>query len=162
MTTQRPTSVRIAEPKDEDALIRLMKEAFLEQPIFPLNEQKMREKIRLGTERKNGVVGVVDGPNGIEGYIIMCMAQYWYSDAWHLEELSNFVHPDHRRSTHAKDLINFAKWFTEQLGLPLLLGIMSTQRLDAKIRLYRRQVQPAGAVFVHNTGHIDGLLSEMG
>lgn len=163
MTTQRPTSVRVAMPSDEDEIMRLMQAAFVEQPIFPLDEQKMREKIRMCTGRKGGVIGVVEGKDGkLEGYIIALMIQFWYSMDWCLEELSNFVHPDHRKSTHAKDLINFAKWFAEQLEMPLILGILSTQRLQPKIRLYERQAKMCGAIFVHNTGHLDNALSEAG
>lgn len=162
MTTERPVSVRVAMSQDEDAILKLMKSAFEEQPIFPLDEHKMREKIRICTDRKGGVVGVIDGPNGLEGYLIAVLGQFWYSDAWHLEELSNFVHPDSRRSTHAKDLISFAKWFAEQMNVPVLLGILSTQRLDAKVRLYQRQAKQVGAIFAHNTGHVGDLLSETG
>lgn len=166
MTTERPKNVRAAVPADEDAIMGLMRLAFKEQPILPLNEQKIREKIRMCTERKKdvlgGVVGVIDGPEGLEGYVIAIPSRYWYTDAWHLEELSNFVHPDHRHPGHAKALIEFMKWFTEQLGLPLQMGILSTIRLEAKTRLYSRQMKHCGAVFVHNTGHEMGLLSEMG
>ena len=162
MTTERPTTVRVANPSDEDEVMRLMRAAFDEQPIFALNEQKMRDKIRTCTERRGGVLGVVDGTKGLEGYLIAELSQYWYTDEWHLGELSNFVHPEHRGTTHARDLINFAKWFTEQLNMPLVMGILSTQRLDAKIRLYQRQLTPVGAVFVSNTGHIGDALSAMG
>lgn len=162
MTTERPSTVRIATPKDEDEVMRLMRAAFAEQPIFPLNEQRMRNNIRVCTERRGGVLGVIDGPNGIEGYLIAVLGQHWYSDVWHLEELSNFVHPDYRKSTHAKDLISFVKWFAEQLQMPVVLGILSTKRLEAKIRLYQRQVRHVGAVFVYNTGHAGDALSEMG
>lgn len=162
MTTQRPPSVRVATPSDEDDILRLMRAAYKEQPIYPLNEQKMRDKIRICTERKGGVIGVIDGKYGLEGYLIAVLSQYWYTDAWQLEELSNFVHPDHRQSTHAKSLIDFAKWFAEQLSMPLIMGILSTQRLEGKIRLYRRQAKFCGAIFVHNSGHEDGMLSEIG
>lgn len=162
MTTERPAIVRIAVPSDTEELMRLMRAAFVEQPIFPLNEEKMREVIRKGTHRDCGVIGVIDGPKGLEGYIIGVLSSYWYTDAWHLEELSNFVHPDHRHPGHAKALIEFIKWFAEQMGVPLLMGILSTKRLEAKIRLYKRQVTQAGAVFVHNTGHDHDQLSTMG
>ena len=162
MTTQRPLNVRVAEPKDEQAILGLMRDAYKEQPIFPLNDKKILAKIKEATERKGGVIGVIDGEHGIEAYLIAVMCTYWYTDQMHLEELSNFVHPDHRRSTHAKSLIEFAKWFAEQLNMPLIMGILSTQRLEPKIRLYTRQVKHCGAVFVHNTGNIDGLLSSLG
>lgn len=162
MATQYPKSVRVAVPSDEVEIIRLMRAAFFEQPIFPLNEDKMRETIRHCVNRKGGVIGVIDGPKGLEGYLIATLFQHWYTDAWHLEELSNFVHPDCRKPGHAKALIEFAKWFAETMGYPLIMGILSTQRLEAKTRLYQRQIKMVGAVFAHNTGHIDGLMSERG
>lgn len=163
--TPRPENVRIAGRADEAQILRLMRAAFEEQPIFPLDEQKMLLEIRQATDRQGGVIGVLDGPNGLEGYLFAVISQYWYSsDSWHLSELSNFVDPKVRagRPGHARSLIEFAKWFAEQMGIPLVMGILSTQRLEAKIRLYRRQIVPCGAIFVHNTGHIDGLLSEKG
>jgi len=162
--TQRPANIRLAEPKDEEAILALMNLAFFEQPIFPLDETKMRDKIRVCTERRGGFVALAQGADGaIEGYLIACLAQYWYSDAWHMEELSNFVHPDHRKGKHhARDLLEFAKWFAETMNVPLLIGILSTQRLAAKTRLYQRQATLAGAVFVHNTGHLNNALSEVG
>lgn len=160
--TEKPASVRIATPRDEDGIVHLMQAAWREQPIFPLNENKIREKIRHCTNKRGGAIGVIDGKDGIEAYLIGELSQHWYTDEWHFGELSNFVHPGHRKSSHAKDLIEFAKWFAEQLGMPLILGIMSTQRTAAKIRFYERQVKPCGALFVHNTGHADGMLSEMG
>lgn len=162
--TEKPANIRLAVPEDEDIIMAMMNEAFVEQPIFPLDEDKMRAQIRFCTERKGGFVALAVGEKGeLEGYLIACLYQYWYSSDWHLEELSNFVRPDCRKGTHhARDLIAFAKWFAEKMNVPLLMGIFSTQRLEAKIRLYKRQATYAGAVFVHNTGHVDGLLSEMG
>jgi hypothetical protein len=162
--TERPKHIRLAGPQDEDKIMELMRAAFVEQPIFPLDEAKMREMIRGCSTRKGGFIALAENSEGkIEGYLIAVLSQYWYSSQWHMEELSNFVHPDARKGTHhARDLIEFAKWFAETMKVPLLMGIFSTQRLEAKIRLYQRQAKMAGAVFVHNTGHVDGLLSEMG
>jgi GNAT superfamily N-acetyltransferase len=159
--TEKPASVRIASPEDEAEIWGLMQEAYKEQPIMPLVKERVMEKVMMGTRRKGGVIGVIDGKDGLEGYLIAVLSRWWYTDEWHVEELSNFVHPDHRKSQHAKNLIEFAKWFAEQMNLPLIMGIMSTKRLDAKVRLYKRQVTQCGAVFLHNTPHA-GLLSEMG
>lgn len=165
--TVRPASVRFGRVEDTEEIMRLMHAAFKEQPIFPLNERKMREAIRSCTAEnlndRRGMVAVIDGEKGIEGYLIAVFATYWYTDATHLEELSNFVHPDHRKGKHhARQLMDFAKWFAEFCDVPLLMGILSTQRLEPKIRMYQRHVKMCGAVFVHNTGHVDGLLSRMG
>ena len=167
MTTAMPANVRFAVASDEDEIMRLMHAAFREQPIFPLNEHKMRGAIRKCTlenlNDRKGFVAVIDGPDGLEAYLIAVFAQYWYTDAFHIEELSNFVHPDHRRGKHhARNLMEFAKWFSEFCGAPLIMGILSTQRLEPKTRLYQRQMKLCGAVFVHNTGHVGDALSEAG
>ena len=49
MTTKRPETVRVATPADEEEIMRLMKSAFVEQPVFPLNEDKIRQQIKLCT-----------------------------------------------------------------------------------------------------------------
>ena len=104
MTTAMPANVRFAVASDEDEIMRLMHAAFKEQPIFPLNEHKMRGAKRKCTlenlNDRKGFVAVIDGPDGLEAYLIAVFAQYWYTDAFHIEELSNFVHPDHRRGKH--------------------------------------------------------------
>lgn len=160
--TDRPSNVRTATPEDEQNVLKLMRRAYQEQPIFKLNEDKMLKMIQRATQRTGGILGVIDGPNGLEGYLLCVLSQHWYTDDWVVDELSNFVDPDHRRSSHAKNLIEFGKWFAEQMHLPLIMGILSTKRTEAKIRLYRRQVRPCGGIFVHNTGHLSDALSEMG
>lgn len=165
MKTPFPSTVRLGIPGDEDQIYKLMCLAYEEQPIFPLDEDKMREMIKHCVNRKGGFVGVIDGEDGkLEGYIIAVLSQFWYTKAWHLEELSNFVRPDLRalRPGHAKNLINYAKAFADVMDYPIIIGILSTQKLEAKIRLYRRQATQVGAVFAYNTGHLGGALSEMG
>lgn len=166
--TPYPKIIRLAEPSDEQQVLGLMRDAYREQPIFPLNEDKILTIIRRCTNREGGILGVIDGPNGLRGYIIAVLSTYWYTDFWHLEELSNFVHPDHRSDKDennwllARPLIEFVKWFAEQMDVPLIFGILSTQRTAGKIRLYERQARPCGALFVHNTGHLENALSEHG
>lgn len=169
VATVKPDNVRFAGPQDEQNALRLMRIAYAEQPIFSLNEEKMLKIIRYCTrpdldKGKFGGLAVIDGPDGmLEGYLLMLVSQHWFSDDWHIDEISNFVDPAIRskRPGHAKNLISFAKWFAEQMNMPLIMGILSTKRLEAKIKLYGRQLTPAGAVFVHNTGH-GNALSEMG
>jgi N-acetylglutamate synthase-like GNAT family acetyltransferase len=162
--TERPANIRFGVPSDENAILDLMRAAYKEQPVFPLNEDKMRDRIKECLKLKNGFMAVTtDDKGGPVGYLIATVSSFWYTDSHMVEELSNFVHPDYRTSgSRGKHLIEFAKWFAEQMDLPLIFSILSTQRLAAKTRLYQRQGTLAGAVFVHNTGHIEGLLSEMG
>jgi GNAT superfamily N-acetyltransferase len=71
----------------------------------------------------------------------------WYSDDWQLLELSLFVHPDHRKTTFAKQLMQFMKAASEGLKLDLTIGVFSNSRTEAKIRLYQRQFPQVGAYF---------------
>ena len=80
--------------------------------------------------------------------------QPWYSSDWMLVELFNFVHPAHRRSTHAKSLIGHAKGYADQLGIPLVIGIISNHRTEAKVRLYRRMLPKAGEFFTYRPGDV--------
>ena len=75
-------------------------------------------------------------------------------EEWHLNELWCFVHPDRRRSTHARRLIEFGKWCADRLSseekrVPLLLGIVTRHRLLPKLRLFQRQAPQVGAIFMH-------------
>jgi hypothetical protein len=162
--TERPQDIRFGVPSDEDAIIKLMEAAYEEQPIFPLNKDKMRDRVRECLTLKSGFVALTTDEKGeAVGYLLAIVSAFWYTDTHIVEELSNFVLPKYRTSgSRGRHLIEFAKWFAEQMDIPLIFSILSTQRLAAKTRLYQRQGRLAGAVFVHNTGHLEGLLSEMG
>lgn len=143
--------VRFAVPADEDALYELLTLAHAENGLFPQVEGKVRAMIRRATEQQGGMIGVIQGEQRLEGVIGMLLSTFWYTDAVHLEEFVNFVHPDHRRSTHAKRLLEFAKWcqrgLSRDVNVPLLAGILTFHRLEPKIRLYQRQLPQVGAVF---------------
>lgn len=86
----------------------------------------------------------------LRGMIFMTIGQLWYSDQWVLEELFSYVPPEFRRSDYAKDLIDFAKKQADELSLKLMIGILSNERTEAKVRLYTRKLgPPAGAYFVY-------------
>lgn len=145
--------VRAARAEDEEAIYNLLLLLHAENGLFSVDENKSRQMIRYGTEAKGGFIGVIEGPNGIEGCVVLILTTFWYTTDFHLEELCLFVHPDKRRTTHAKRLVEFAKWtsrrLTELSGMPvpLLIGILTTHKLEPKMRLYQRQVRQIGATF---------------
>lgn len=146
---EKPKNVRMAREDEEDQIYDLLMRLYDENALFPLDENKVRNTIRLATKRQGGVIGVIDGPTGIEGSVGLSIAEWWYSSqSWHLSEYWNFVREDCRNSNHAKDLISFAKWCAEQMGLPLHMGIITTHRTAAKERLYRRVLPKVGAYFM--------------
>ncbi len=156
---EQPKNVRLAMPKDEDNIFRILSEGlFNENGTFGLSEQKSRAFIRQATNGGGGIIGVIEEEGIIAGSIGMNLETFWYSDDLFICEYWNYVHPsyrnhigaDSRRSHYAKDLINFGKWCAETMKLVLNIGIISTTRTEAKCRLYARNLQPVGQFFMHN------------
>lgn len=144
------SDVDFARPEDEDGIYELLMKLHTENGIFHVDETRVRQFIKLGTEQKLGMIGVIRGNGGIEASVGMTMDQWWYTLDWCLSERWNFVLPEHRKSTHAVRLIEFAKWCSDQLKVPLQMGIITTQQTEAKVRMYRRYLTPVGGLFMHN------------
>lgn len=154
---QMPENVRAACPADEDALIDLCRELHTENAAFSLDIDKVREIIQQAikpppyhnTIRCIGVIGEPKGP--LEGAIHLVGQQDWYSSEWALFEVFNFVPTRYRKgTTNARDLVAWAKGMADALSMKLLIGIVSNQRTEAKVRLYSRLLgPPAGAFFFY-------------
>ena len=159
--TEKPISVRPATTDDKQKIYDLLMFLYAENAPFKMNESKVREMIRRGADDKDVIIAVVDAPDGtIAGSVGACFEQWWHTDDWHIGEMWNFVHPNHRHSTHAKDLITYMKWVAEQMNMSLHMGIITGTKMEAKIRLYRRQIQPVGALFIHNAQAAGGPLAK--
>lgn len=158
MSTERPLNVRIAGPQDTAAIYDLLTtRLYHENGVFSVCPEKVIETITHATEGRGGVIGIIEENGEIAASIGMQLGQFWYSEDWHVEELWNFVRKEYRnhignerRSFYAKDLINFGKWFSEQMKMILNIGIISTERTEAKVRLYQRSLTPVGCFFMHN------------
>jgi GNAT superfamily N-acetyltransferase len=116
-----------------------------------LSESKVHDVLSMHYQRTGGIIGVIGPPENLQGAIVLHLTTMWYSDKYYLEELCSFVKPEFRRSDNAKKLIDFATKCAVDIGVPLLIGIVSNERTEAKIGLYRRKLgKPAGAYFVAN------------
>ena len=144
------SAVRTAVPADEAGIMSLCRLLHEENGPFPLDEAKVSFMLRRAWA-KDHVLVLVIGPVGAP---VACLALHvgdvWYSSSVLLEEIFNFVHPDHRRSSHARTLIEAAKAVSDDMRLPLMIGVISNERTEAKVRLYRRLLTPSGAFFLHN------------
>lgn len=129
-----------------------------ENGAFTLSEHKINglldrllhpEKIPEWDGGPRGFMGVIGPPNALEGFLLMALSTFWYSDDIIFEEYANFVHPHHRRSNHAKALLAYSRHMADNVEIPLLIGIVSNIRTEAKVRLYRRQLPEAGAFFLY-------------
>ena len=142
--------VRMATPGDENGVMMLARMVHEEIAHWGFNEDKVRAMVRRATDRQGGILGVVGDPGDLLGCIYLTVEPVWYSDDWQLLELWNFVRPDARRSTHGRDMISFAKKVSDEMGLKLTIGIFNDKRQEAKTRLYDRQLQRAGAFYIHD------------
>jgi hypothetical protein len=156
--TVRPSTVRIATAADEADLVELLRVDLAENAAFmgPMDDGKILETLQVGTRLRGGFVGVIDGPEKRPvALVVLHPQQWWFSNGWYYFEVALFVHPDHRRSRHIDDLLNFERWVVDEhsrhMGyrVYLLCGVLGARRTRSKIALYRRKFAQAGAAFVY-------------
>jgi GNAT superfamily N-acetyltransferase len=145
--------IRLATASDEDDIFALLLLLHGENGIFTVNPNKVRLGIRYATQRQGAIIFVNEGPK-VFATLGLMIVQDWYSDDEYLCERWNFVHPDHRRTDYARRLIEQAKWSSEYFRahgkrMPLLIGINSCIRTEAKVRLYARHMPCIGATFMY-------------
>lgn len=142
--------VRRADAKDEDEILAMCRQMHVENGMFTMSDDRVREIISRAWKKQGAIIGVIGERGKLEASIYLLLTNIWYSNDWHLEELWNFVRPDFRRSNNAKEMIAFAKRCGDELGISVIIGIMSNIRTESKIRLYERSLgKPAGAFFLH-------------
>jgi hypothetical protein len=167
--------IRIGTPEDEDAMLALAIKAWEENGIKDINPTKMLGMIRPALYLWHGLVGIIGKPGEkIEGAVLLRTSEMWYSDSPMLEEKAIFVDPEFRTNRghkirasqgygHARALCEFSKRVADELGLPLIIGVLSNQRTEAKVRFYERSFgPPAGAFFLYNvqTGHNEHMTEQ--
>lgn len=144
-------TVRLATKADEPQLMALCHSLHEENGLGNMNEAMVAEMLSRAFEKRGGIIGVIDGPKGIEAGTLLLITTLWYDDRYHLEELFVHVLPEARHSSHHNDLIEFNKTCSDKLGLALVTGVLTNSRLEAKVRLYQRRLgHPSGAIFVYN------------
>lgn len=149
-------AVRIATAADEPEIIRLLHLMHAEGGMLPLDLDRSREMFARTFDRTGGIIGVIGDGNEIKAMICMYIAQFWYTKSNHIEEVFNYVSPDHRKSGYAKDLIVFAKDCADKLKMPLTIGVLTNRRMEEKVRLYRRVLgTPVGAFFVYGANWVN-------
>jgi len=146
--------VRIGEPVDVHPMMDLAMQACDENGFVDPNPQKLLAEIWPALNLDNGLVGIIQDEGGaLEGAILLRIGTMWYSDTPVLEEKAIFIHPNYRsaKGGRARRLCEFSKKTADTLGLPLIIGVLSNHRTEAKVRLYERQFgPPSGAFFLYN------------
>lgn len=143
--------VRVATLYDLEDLLRMGHELHAENGIMPLDENLIKKGAMDAINGKASVIAVIGKPGRIEGAIHLAFQQFWYTADIHLSELWAYVRPQYRKSRHAHALIEFAKHMAIQFKVPLFIGVVSNERTEQKVRMYRRKLgAPAGAYFLFN------------
>ena len=141
--------VRKARLEDRDTILKICVQNHSENGQFSYSAKKVESMVDRAFSGGGSIIGTV-GNGRVEGLILLVIGQHWYTDDYCVEEVMNYVLPDYRRSTHAKDMIAFAKRCSDELSIPLVIGVVSNERTKAKIELYRRQLgEPVGGYFIH-------------
>lgn len=146
-------NVRVGEPEDVDDVMSLALSATEENGFVNPSSSKLLSEIWHGLNLEKGVVGIIGERGKPEGAVLLRIGAMWYSDDEVLEEKAIFIHPDYRsaKGGRARRLCEFSKQVSDSLGLPLIIGVLSDQRTEAKVRLYERQFgRPSGAFFLYN------------
>ena len=141
--------VRFATAADEDQIFALLMLLHSENGMFGVNDDNVREGIKIATRRKGGFIWVIDEGGRVVATMGMLIVSDWYSDDEYLLERWNFVHPKYRKSNYARMLIEQAKWTSNLMKLPVQVGINSFDRTEGKVRLYARHMPCVGAFFMY-------------
>jgi hypothetical protein len=142
--------VRKAQLSDKQQIMEMCEENHRDNGQFSLSLRKVEAMVDRAFNGGGAIIGVVGGHNSIEGMLMLLISQFWYTEDWCLEEIQNYVRPEFRRSTHAKDMISFGKRCSDEIGIPLVIGVVSNERTKAKMDLYRRQLgDPVGGYFLY-------------
>lgn len=152
--------VRKATWDDAAELKPVILAGYVEQDIFKPSESKIDEMLRRAFDNAGAIIGAVGPVGAVQSIIYLSIGQFCYTDDWCLEEVHNYVRPEYRKTTNAKDMINFAKRCSDELGIPLVIGVVSNERTKAKMGLYTRQLgEPCGGYFIHRPASAEARIA---
>lgn len=154
----KPANVRIATPTDEAAIQALLMVDIEENAkrIAAPDTKRVMWHIQLATRMQGGICGVIDGPDGTPVAVTLMMPQqWWWSSEWFLQEVGSFVHPAHRKSRYAHDLIAFQRHVGDKQSegyghrVYVLMGILGLKRVREKAIMVRRKMRQVGWAFLY-------------
>ena len=76
-----------------------------------MDEEKVLRMVMRHYDKHGAMLAVIGEPGDPVAYCLSILDEIWYAapGTMQLLELSLFVHPDHRRTNYAKQLMNFMK-----------------------------------------------------
>lgn len=137
--------IRLGTTADMDQIMKLATAAAKENGLLEASPELLVRAIWPKLNLQTGLIGCIGRPDGIiEGMVVLQVGKLFYSDETCLEELVLYVHPDYRSAlgSRAHKLIQFSKSSAEKLGIPLLIGVLSSSQTEHKRKLYERVLGP--------------------
>lgn len=161
MTSTEVSPVRLANPLDGLGLMHLLRMMHAETGLFPFSETRVAAILDAVLSKQQltspTIIGVIGNPSDLQATICLSVGNVYYTDEPHVGDMWNFVRPDCRRSTHAKNLLEFGKKCADSMGMAFMSGVVSTERTEAKMRLYRRRFgTPIGGYFIYRQDKLNG------
>jgi hypothetical protein len=145
--------VWVGNPDDVDDVMELAITACSENGFVAPNPMKLLSEIWPALNKDKGIVGIVGVPGKkLQGVILLRIGNIWYSDEEILEERAVFIYPEFRsaKGGRARKLCEFGKKVSNELGIPLTIGVLSNHRTEGKVRMYERIFgKPSGAYFLY-------------
>lgn len=146
--------IRVGGPDDVHDIMDLALSACEENGFVEPSPEKLLQDIWPALNHDRGLVGII-GEKGKkpEGAVLLRIGPLWYSDRDVIEEKAIFINPEYRsaKGGRARRLVEFSKQVSDELELPLVIGVLSNHRTEAKVRLYERQFgKPSGAFWLYN------------
>lgn len=156
-----PSIVRKAIAADIPEIWRLFLMGYRENGMFEIDPAKVDnyitralhpDQIMMNDGGPRGQIAVIGSPGKLEAVVFVILGCFWYSSDVHLEELLVYVDPECRSSDHAKACIKWMKDTADDLKIKLVTGVLSTDRTQAKLRLYDRYLPRAGGFYIYPIG----------
>jgi hypothetical protein len=123
-----------------------------ENALLTANQVLLAQAVWPALCQDHGLVGCIGKGGGeIEGIVVLNIGTLFYSDEPCVEERVIFIKPEYRaaKGGRARKLCEFSASVAEKLGLPLLIGVLSSEMTKQKVELYRRVFgEPSGAFWV--------------
>ena len=142
-------TVRWATPDDKNDVFKIALHAHSEIGIFPFSVEKFQALWATYTDQMGGACGVIGEPGQLQGAVFLGVSTTFYSDELYLSDRFLFVYPAYRKSTNARDLVEFSKYIAREMEMKLLMGITTLEKTRQKVEFYERQLgAPVGAVFL--------------
>lgn len=157
-------TVRTGTPEDVHGVMKIAVAACEENSLTGLGDievKKLLNDVWAALNLEHGIMGLI-GTDPVEAGVLLRVEpiQYRKDNCPCLVERAIFVNPDYRRGGgRARLLCEWTKKVADELGIPLMIGVVTANRAEAKVRLYERQFgKPSGAYWVYRPNGRGGAI----